>query len=710
MLYLPSAFVTLVLPYLLFTIYKLRRSRRQLCISERRLKSTVEGSGDTLWDWNIKTGEVLRINDKYMMDRNTIIDVPPNKALIHPNDIAQVELLLKQHFAEQTAFFEASYRIKDSFDRWHWVLDRGKIIEKDTNLNPLRMTGTVRDITQLKSTEARLNLFAKCVESLTDALAIYDKNFNLVDLNPSFLSQFGGNRDNYLNKPFTLPGYEQSYIDDIKNTVRLTDHWQQEVKLRNSERKLLPIEISIDEIKNEHNQICNYVIVYSDLTERKKAESQLHNLSNRDRTTGLPNRNLFFTDLKKLAKQDSHHALLVFDLDNFKKINDSLGHQLGDSLLAKLAMRLSKLTREKDVFYRLGGDEFALVMSGTNDIHTITRMAKQFLAAIATPFKMAGHELVITSSVGIVLFPEDGNTPELLLKNADTAMYHAKKKGNSYLFFNDTMNRQAVKRLQIENLMRFGLKEDHFEVYYQPKMNIRTGKFTGMEALVRFITPKKGIISPGVFIPIAEETGQIIEIGEVVLHKACRDVKAWLDAGLFNGRVAVNLSAKQFSLPDLTTRIDVILQNHALPSYFLELEITEGTVMDDPQDAISIMRSLSARGIHLAMDDFGTGYSSLAYLKQFPLNTLKVDKAFIDDMQTERGRNMVDSIVTIAHNLDLHVVAEGVEQAEQIAILKELNCETMQGYYYSKPLSRAEFTEFLKKQQNQAALSLVQQA
>ncbi|CAM3880359.1 EAL domain-containing protein [Pseudoalteromonas haloplanktis] len=710
MVYLPSAFVALVLPYLLFTIHKLRRSRQQLSISERRLKSTVEGSGDTLWDWNIKTGEVLRINDKYRMDKNTIIDVPPNKALIHPNDIAQVELLLKQHFAEQTAFFEASYRIKDSFDRWHWVLDRGKIIEKDANLNPLRMTGTVRDITQLKSTEARLNLFAKCVESLTDALAIYDKNFNLVDLNPSFLTQFGGNRDNYLNKPFTLPGYEQSYIDDIKDTVRATEHWQQEVKLRNSERKLLPIEISIDEIKNEHNQICNYVIVFSDLTERKKAESQLHNLSNRDRTTGLPNRNLFFTDLKKLAKKDNHHALLVFDLDNFKKINDSLGHQLGDSLLAKLAMRLNKLTREKDVFYRLGGDEFALVMSGTNDIHTITRMAKQFLAAIATPFKMAGHELVITSSVGIVLFPEDGNTPELLLKNADTAMYHAKKKGNSYLFFNDTMNRQAVKRLQIENLMRFGLKEDHFEVYYQPKMNIRTGKFTGMEALVRFITPKKGIISPGVFIPIAEETGQIIEIGEVVLNKACRDVKAWLDAGLFNGRVAVNLSAKQFSLPDLTTRIDVILQNHALPSYFLELEITEGTVMDDPQDAIAIMRSLSARGIHLAMDDFGTGYSSLAYLKQFPLNTLKVDKAFIDDMQTERGRNMVDSIVTIAHNLDLHVVAEGVEQADQIAILEELNCETMQGYYYSKPLSRIEFTEFLQKQQNQAALSLVQQA
>lgn len=707
LLLIPSSIMLLLLPYLLFVIYKLKRSRHQLRISEHRLKSTVEGSGDTLWDWNIKTGEVIRINDKYTTDTNNAAGFPPNRDLIHPHDLQHVEKALKKHFAEHTAFFEASYRIKDSLERWHWVLDRGKIIEKDVNLNPLRMTGTVRDISQLKSTEARLNLFAKCVESLTDAIAIYDKNFKLVDLNPSFLTLFGGTREQYLKKDFALFGYDQSYVDEIKATVRATDHWQQEVKLRNAQRQLLPIEISIDEIKNEHNQICNYVVVYSDQTERKKAESQLHNLSNRDRTTGLPNRNLFFTNLKKLAKQDNHHALLVFDLDNFKKINDSLGHQLGDSLLAKLAMRLNKLTREKDVFYRLGGDEFALVMSGTNDIHTITRMAKLFLAAIATPFNMAGHELVITSSVGIVLFPEDGNTPELLLKNADTAMYHAKKKGNSYLFFNDTMNRQAVKRLQIENLMRYGLKEDHFEVYYQPKMNIRTGKLDGMEALVRFITPKKGIISPGMFIPIAEETGQIIEIGEVVLNKACRDVKTWIDQGLFNGRVAVNLSAKQFSLPDLTTRIDVILQKNELPSYFLELEITEGTVMDDPNEAISVMRSLSARGIHLAMDDFGTGYSSLAYLKQFPLNTLKVDKAFIDDMQSERGRNMVDSIVTIAHNLDLHVVAEGVEKAEQIAMLEQLNCQTVQGYYYSKPLSQPEFTAFLKKQRNKSAPSLL---
>lgn len=696
-------FLLLILIATLLTLlvkYKRQHARfTSLLQSEQRLKSTVEGSGDTLWDWNIQSKEIIRINDKFNMQDAPMGRFLPNQHCIHPQDVPLVERILKQHFAEKTAFFEASYRIRNSMNDWNWVLDKGKVIEKDANLNPIRMTGIVRDISHLKSTEERLNLFAKCVESLSDAIAIYDANFSLVDLNPSYLKLFGGIREQYLHKPFTLSGYDSRYIEEIKLALKETEHWQEELKLSNAHHTLLPIEVTIDEIKNNHGQITNYVVVFSDLTERKKAESQLHDLSNRDRTTGLPNRNLFFTNLKKLGQQGTHHALLVFDLDNFKKINDSLGHQLGDSLLAKLAMRLNKLSRQQDIFYRLGGDEFALVMTGTNDIHTITKMAKQFLAAIATPFKLANHELVITSSVGIVLFPEDGNTPEILLKNADTAMYHAKQKGNHYLFFNDGMNEQAVKRLQIENLMRFGLKEDHFVVYYQPKMDIKSGALVGMEALVRFVTPKKGIIPPNVFIPIAEETGQIIEIGEVVLDKACRDVKTWIDSGLFDGRVAVNLSAKQFSLPDLTTRIDVILQKNQLPSYFLELEITEGTVMDDPQEAIAVMRSLSARGIHLAMDDFGTGYSSLAYLKQFPLNTLKVDKAFIDDIGNERGRNMVDSIVTIAHNLDLHVVAEGVEKAEQLDYLKSLNCQTIQGYYYSKPLSYEEFTVFLKKHQ-----------
>ncbi len=251
----------------------------------------------------------------------------------------------------------------------------------------------------------------------------------------------------------------------------------------------------------------------------------------------------------------------MFDLDNFKKINDSLGHQLGDSLLIKLAQRLSQLTRQKERLYRLGGDDFAILLENTNDIHTITTMAKELIKQINLPFFINQHELAITSSIGIVLYPEDGTDPEALLRNADTAMYHAKNEGaNRYLFFNDSMNKLAVKRLQLENLIRHGLKEDYFTVYYQPKMDILSAaNWSGMEALVRFITPKRGLISPASFIPVSEETGQIVEIGEVVLRKACKDVKRWIDQGLFHGRVAVNLSVKQFMLPYLCEQIDDVV-------------------------------------------------------------------------------------------------------------------------------------------------------
>ncbi len=710
-LYAPAIILVLVLIISGLYIFKIKQQHSKLQLSEERLRSTLTGSGDTLWDWNIETGDMTRMTEGRIISQDKNASGLPNRKLIHVNDLSKVELILKQHLSGYTEFFEASYRVKDKAGRWRWVLDRGKVIATNRYKKPIRMTGTIKDINRLKSAEEHLNLFAKCVNNLSDAIAIYDRSFNLVNLNPSYLKLFGGDKKKLTGSKFTLYGYPTSYIYKLKKLLVEKDHWQQELKLPNFENKVIPIDMSIDVIKNKTGKVTHFIVLYSDISVRKQAETAFQKLSYRDKLTGLPNRTAFFAYLDKLGKQNNHHALFVFDLDNFKKINDSLGHQLGDELLCKLADRLTKVIRQQDSFYRLGGDEFALVMASTSDIHTITSTAKSFLLEIAKPFNMSGHELVVTASIGIVLFPEDGHSPEILLKNADTAMYHAKKQNNKYLFFNDNMNREAVKRLQIENLMRFGLKEDHFCVFYQPKMNIKTGEIMGMEALVRFMTPTKGLISPVQFIPIAEETGQIIEIGEIVLDKACRDVKKWVKQGLFKGRVAVNLSAKQFSLPDLTSRIDAILQKHSLPSYFLELEITEGTVMDDPKDAINIMKALSARGIHLAMDDFGTGYSSLAYLKQFPLNTLKIDKAFIDDIGSERGQNMIDSIITIAHNLNLDVVAEGVEYEEQLPFLSRLNCETLQGYYYSKPLSDKQFEIFLEQNQginsNTTQLSLV---
>ncbi|WP_333798310.1 putative bifunctional diguanylate cyclase/phosphodiesterase [Rheinheimera sp.] len=696
------SFGALLLAHL--SILKMRRYQSRLEQSEERLRLSLWGSGDELWDWNISAGTLYRSSSwqQAVELKPETNQFPPNREQIHPKDIERVTEQLYQHLAGETPHFEAAYRLRASDGGWIWVLDRGKVVSTDADGAATRMTGTLKNIQLLKHTEERLELFARCLENISDAVVICDTNFTVIEVNNSFSSITGKSREQVIKKPFDLALYPNRFLQDIGLKLQSQGSWQGEIQDQRLNGEIYQAELNFDVVKDEHNTITQYVAVFSDISERKRKEAELSRLANSDTLTGLPNRALFSAELSRLVEREVRHALLVFDLDNFKKINDSLGHQLGDSLLIKLAERLTERSRQKDRLYRLGGDEFAILLEDTNDIHTITSLAKELIKQINQPFFINQHELAVTSSIGIVLYPEDGADPEALLRNADTAMYHAKHEGaNRYLFFNDSMNKLAVKRLQLENLIRHGLKEDYFTVFYQPKMDILSGQLVGMEALVRFITPKRGLISPASFIPVSEETGQIVEIGEVVLRKACLDVKRWIDQGLFHGRVAVNLSVKQFMLPYLCEQIDDVLQQTELPSYHLELEITEGTVMQSPKMAIDTMKKLRARGIHLAMDDFGTGYSSLAYLKQFPLNTLKIDKAFIDDMNTARGRNMVDTIVTIAHNLSLTVVAEGVEYAEQLQQLKQLRCEIIQGYYYSKPLSAADFTQFLKDQKQQ---------
>ncbi|MDP4528179.1 EAL domain-containing protein [Alkalimonas delamerensis] len=688
----------------------MRRYQRRLEHSEERLRLSLWGSGDELWDWNIEEGTLYRSSSwqtPVELAPNTQ-DIPPNRQQIHPQDLDRVSDALSEHLAGKTPYFEATYRIQSSANEWVWVLDRGKVVSYNSQQQASRMTGTLKNIHHIKLAEERLQLFAQCLENISDAVVICDNNFRILEVNPAFSRITSKSRADVLHLPFELSLYPNRFLRDIRQKLVTTGTWSGEVEEQRSDGQTYYAELNFNVVRDERGEIQQYVAVFSDITERKNREKELSRLANSDTLTGLPNRALFLSQLSQLVKQQKRHSLLMFDLDNFKKINDSLGHQLGDGLLIKLTERLSLFPRSKGQLYRLGGDEFAILLENTNDIHTITSLAKELIKQINLPFFIHQHELVISCSIGIVLYPEDGQDPQSLLRNADTAMYHAKNEGgNRYLFFNDSMNKQAVKRLQIENLIRHGLKEDFFTVYYQPKMDIHSGKLLGMEALVRFITPKRGIISPATFIPVAEETGQIVEIGAVVLRKACQQVKAWIDQELFHGRVAVNLSAKQFMLPFLCEQIDDVLQQTELPSYHLELEITEGTVMQSPTMAIDTMKKLRARGIHLAMDDFGTGYSSLAYLKQFPLNTLKIDKAFVDDMGTARGRNMVDTIVTIAHNLSLTVVAEGVEVKQQLDMLKQLRCEVIQGYYYSKPLSADDFTQFLRQQKTQDTSSKV---
>ena len=697
---------------LLFLTYIFQQYRNkqlyhsQIKESEERLKLSLWGSGDEMWDWNIITDKIYRSNIWGILEfpqdgtrnkseeKNSLGKLKTN---IHKHDIERVKIALEDHFAQKTEHYEATYRVKDKYSQWVWILDRGKIVERDESNNPSRMTGTLKDISQIKKAEERLKLFARCIQNISDAVVIYDRQFIAVDVNKAFQRITGKERNQMVGRSLSFNQYPKSFTQNIKQHLVTKGSWYGEIESLRADGSKYLTDLNIDIIHDENNKISHFVGVFSDITKRKETEAELRKLASSDILTGLPNRSYFQANQARLVKRNINHALLVFDLDNFKKINDSIGHQVGDAILCQVAKRMLTLGRKQDTVYRLGGDEFSLIIEGTNDIHTITSLAKNILRAVALPFKIKNQEIVLYSSIGIVLFPEDGLTGHELLKNADTAMYHAKGSGgNKYQFLSESMNKQAVKRLQIESLIRHGLKDDSFSVYYQPKIEIATGKISGMEALVRFETPSKGIISPVVFIPVSEETGQIIDIGEIVLRKACFATKKWVDAGLFDGRVAVNLSAVQFTQNNLVTQIANILKESQLPAKHLELEITEGTVMDSPQAAIDTMLQIRAMGIHLSLDDFGTGYSSLAYLKKFPLNTLKIDKAFVDDIEeSEQGRNMVATIVTIAHNLGMDVVAEGVETNQQLSFLSGLRCEQLQGYLYSKPLATEHFQKYL---------------
>lgn len=670
-----------------------RLSQRQVVESEERLQLSLWGSGDEMWDWDIENDRMYRSNTWESLnypDRND-----DSKGNIHPKDKDRVRSALKEHMAGETEHFTSSYRVKDKNGQWLWILDRAKVVERGTNNQPLRMTGTIKDISNIKATELKLNLQANAIANISDAVYIMDLQYRMVEVNKSLLDITGYTREQLLGSNLLFEDYSDDSVHQIKTALRQRGCWQGELTSRRQDGVEYVAEISFDAIYDEDREVSSYVAVFSDITRRKKTEEELRTLSNIDPLTKLPNRSYFQFSHRNLVRRGQPHSLLVFDLDNFKKINESLGHVTGDKLLCLLAQRIDKLLSNQHSLCRLGGDEFAILLD-VSDVSVISKVAMDISRALQQPFHLDQEELVISCSVGIASYPEDGQSAESLLQNADTAMYYAKDNRAGYQFYSQSMNADAVRRLHIETLMRQALKDDLFEVHYQPKIDLCSGALSGMEALVRLNHPEHGMVRPDEFIPLAENNGLIIDIGEIVLEKACRATQYWRQQGLFSGRVAVNLSSKQFDLSDLDQRIRNILQSTQLPVEHLELEITEGTVIDQPELAIETMQTLCNMGIHLALDDFGTGYSSLSYLKRFPIHTLKIDKAFVDDIDSQvRDRNMVASIISIAHNMDLKVVAEGVETEPQLAILRKLQCEDVQGYVYSRPLPEHEFEALL---------------
>jgi diguanylate cyclase (GGDEF)-like protein/PAS domain S-box-containing protein len=461
------------------------------------------------------------------------------------------------------------------------------------------------------------------------------------------------------------------------------------------------IEDSSAPIHDRDGQVCGSVIVFHDVSESRAMAQKMSHLAQHDFLTGLPNRLLLTERFSRAIGQAQRHqmqvALLFLDLDFFKNINDSLGHVIGDQLLQAVALRLVNCVRSTDTVCRQGGDEFVILLAEIERPQDASQVADKLLAALQVPHLIAGHELHVTLSIGISIYPDDGITADAVMQNADTAMYYAKAKGrNNYQFYTAEMNTRALQRLSVENSLRRALRRHEFELHYQPKIAIVSGRVTGVEALIRWRDPELGMIYPGQFVPIAEECGLIVPIGQWVLREACRQMQAWRSLGMPVVPVSVNISALEFRNTDFVQEVATILADTGLPACYLELELTESILMQEAQSSALVLEKLKAMGVRLAIDDFGTGYSSLSYLNRFPIDTLKIDQSFVRHIASNADdAAIVAAVIGMGRNLKQRVIAEGVETSEQLACLRMQRCDEGQGFFFSYPVPPDEFAHLL---------------
>ncbi|MEW6267141.1 MAG: EAL domain-containing protein [Thermodesulfobacteriota bacterium] len=567
-----------------------------------------------------------------------------------------------------------------------------------------------RDITERKKSEEALReselKHRTVLEASPDPVAVYDMAGQIIYLNPAFTRVFGWNLNEVAGRRLVTPF--DDYWSEIDLLIRKMLYGEtlsgMETRRSTKNGQIVDVSVSGAVFNSSRGVPEGSIVTFQDITERKRTEEQLKYLAYHDLLTGLPNRKSFYEKIEDLLVQsqrrsrDTLWALLFLDLDRFKDINDTLGHDAGDALLKEVAFRIQNCLRKSDFIFRLGGDEFTVILNHLSKDIDAARVAQIILDSVAQPLSISSQDIYPSASIGISLYPNDGQNVEVLVKNADMAMYAAKDKGNLYRFFTEEMNRKALERVRLENSLRTALQNDQFILYYQPLVD-EAHQTIGMEALLRWHHPEMGLISPDRFIPIAEETGTIVPIGEWVLKTACEHIKALQEKGFSRLFVAVNLSPRQFGQPKLVETIDQVLKTTGLDPGCLKIEVTESSVMENPEEAIEKMQRLYDMGIRFSIDDFGTGYSSLSYLKRFPVDTLKIDRSFVRDVtQNLDDQEIVKTIIAMAHSLQMNTVAEGVETEEQKDFLCDQGCKTMQGYLFSRPVPFEDLIEILTKQ------------
>ena len=681
---------------------------RQIREREERLKLALWASGEQFWDYDLARGQVHRMRvDDHSGDLSggDIHTQITTDHVIHGEDLPHVLDQLRQHLRGDSALFTSEHRTRAPDGTWQWVRARGRVVERGPDGRALRVAGTARDITASRSAERERRIASEVLRSMAEAVAVFDRDFNFISVNPAFSRMTGYSDAEVIGRDTGLLDslqHDPDFYRHMREELERHGRWSGEVWQRRKDGTEFLCWLQASIVLDASGQRGHYVAVLGDITDQKRAEQELRYLANYDTLTGLPNRTLLSERLSRAIvrarRQNQSIAVLFLDLDRFKDINDSLGHAAGDRILRAAAARLQQTVGAQHTVARLGGDEFTVVLESIDDGEQAEQVALQIIAAFEKPLDLdERHEVVISPSIGISLYPDHAQVPTDLLKHADTAMYQAKAFGRrTFMRYTESMDHEIRQRATISAALRKVLDRGELRLVFQPRLSLRDQRITGVEALLRWTSAEHGEIAPMQFVPLAEETGLIMEIGEWALREACATLRRWQGHGLDTLTMAVNVSALQLLRGGLPNVVARVLDATGIDAHCLELELTESVIMENAEQTASTLQAFRELGIALAVDDFGTGYSSLAYLKRLPINTLKIDKAFIADLTVDPDDEAITTtVITMAHSLGLNVIAEGVETEAQMQFLHAHACDEIQGFWLARPLPEDECLAFI---------------
>ncbi|GAB1597086.1 EAL domain-containing protein [Lysobacter claricitrinus] len=673
---------------------------------EERLKLALWASGEQFWDYDLGRGLMHRTQARAfdIGESDIAVDtVEEQTHRIHPDDLERVVAQLRRHVRGEIPVFESQHRVIGDDGAWVWIRARGRVVERDDAGQALRIAGTARDITATRRAERDRRVASEVLRSMAEAVAVFDDDFAFISVNPAFTRMTGYTEAEVAGQQTSLIDsrqHDEVVYRQMRDELQRDGRWSGELWQRRKDGSEFLCWLQASVVLDNTGQRGHWVAVLSDITDQKRAEQELRYLANYDTLTGLPNRALLLERLSRAIsrakRQETRIAVLFLDLDRFKDINDSLGHAAGDAILRATAGRLRHALGGRHVVARLGGDEFTVVMEHVEHADEAEAVARQLLTAFEAPLDAGDlRDVIISPSIGVSLYPDDSDTPSDLLKHADTAMYQAKALGRrTYMRYSGAMDIDIRRRATLSAALRKVIDRDELHLVYQPRLSLSQQRIVGVEALLRWNSSEFGAVSPAQFIPLAEESGLILEIGEWALRSACEQLRTWRESGL-DIAMAVNVSALQLRRGHLAGVIERLLADTGLPPHRLELELTESVIM--AEETWSALQAIRDLGVHMSIDDFGTGYSSFAYLKRLPINALKIDREFIGDLTRDPDDEAITSaVIAMGHSLGLHVVAEGVETEGQLNFLRRNGCDEIQGYWLARPLLPDDCERFMR--------------